>query len=64
MQRRLYCEFIKIEAPEAPVSGVFNLRRFVLTLLIDWKGIVRAKFQGETDLKPIEQQMAALLAQP
>ena len=28
MQHRLYCEFIKIETPEAPASGVFNLQRF------------------------------------
>ncbi len=28
MQHRLYCEIVKIETPEASVSGVFNLRRF------------------------------------
>ena len=26
MQHRLYCEIVKIETPEASVSGVFNLR--------------------------------------
>jgi hypothetical protein len=26
MQHRLYCEVVKIETPEASVSGVFNLR--------------------------------------
>ena len=26
MQQRLYCEIVKIETPEASVSGVFNLR--------------------------------------
>jgi hypothetical protein len=33
MQHRLYCEIIKIETPEASVSGVFNLCRFFLGLL-------------------------------
>jgi len=28
MQHRLYCEIVKIETPEASVSGVFNLWRF------------------------------------
>jgi hypothetical protein len=30
MQHRLYCEIVKIETPEASVSGVFNLRRFFI----------------------------------
>lgn len=34
-----------------------------LTYLIDRKGIVRAKFQGETDLKTIEKQLKALLGE-
>jgi peroxiredoxin len=42
-------------------GGVLGLP---LTYLIDRKGIVRAKFQGETDLKIIEKQMKALLAEP
>jgi thiol-disulfide isomerase/thioredoxin len=45
----------------ARYGGVLGLP---LTLLIDRNGIVRARFQGETDLKPIERQVAALLAQP
>ena len=35
-----------------------------LTFLIDRNGIIRARFQGETDLKLIERQVEALLAQP
>lgn len=42
-------------------GGVLGLP---LTYLIDRKGIVRAKFQGETDLKTIEKQIQALLAEP
>ncbi len=45
----------------ARYGGVLGLP---LTLLIDRNGIVRARFQGETDLKLIERQVAALLAQP
>jgi peroxiredoxin len=41
-------------------GGVLGLP---LTYLIDRKGIVRAKFQGETDLKTIETQLKALLAE-
>jgi peroxiredoxin len=42
-------------------GGVLGLP---LTYLIDRKGIIRAKFQGETDLKIIEKQLKALLAEP
>ncbi len=42
-------------------GGVLGLP---LTYLIDRKGIVRAKFQGETALKTIEKQIKALLAEP
>jgi len=42
-------------------GGVLGLP---LTYLIDRKGIVRAKFQGETDLKTIETQLKALLDEP
>jgi peroxiredoxin len=42
-------------------GGVLGLP---LTYLIDRNGIVRAKFQGETDLKTIEKQLKALLAEP
>ena len=42
-------------------GGVLGLP---LTYLIDRHGIVRARFQGETDLKTIETQMKALLAEP
>jgi peroxiredoxin len=41
-------------------GGVLGLP---LTWLIDRKGIVRARFQGETDLKIIEKQLKALLAE-
>jgi len=39
-------------------GGVLGLP---LTYLIDGNGIVRSKFQGETDLKTIEKQLKALL---
>ena len=42
-------------------GGVLGLP---LTYLIDRKGIVRAKFQGETDLKTMETQLKALLTEP
>jgi peroxiredoxin len=42
-------------------GGVLGLP---LTYLIDRHGIVRARFQGETDLKTIEKQLKALLAEP
>ena len=42
-------------------GGVLGLP---LTYLIDRKGIVRARFQGETDLKTIEKQLKSLLAEP
>jgi thiol-disulfide isomerase/thioredoxin len=42
-------------------DGVLGLP---LIYLIDRDGNVRAKFQGETDLKAIETQLKALLAQP
>ena len=45
----------------ARYGGVLGLP---LTLLIDRNGIVRARFQGETDRRLIERQVAALLAQP
>jgi cytochrome c biogenesis protein CcmG/thiol:disulfide interchange protein DsbE len=45
----------------ARYGGVLGLP---LTFLIDSHGVVRAQFQGETDLKLIERQMTALLAQP
>ena len=41
-------------------GGVLGLP---LTYLIDRNGIVRTKFQGETDLKTIEKQLKALLAE-
>ena len=41
-------------------GGVLGLP---LTYLIDRKGIVRARFQGDTDLKTIEKQLKALLAE-
>ena len=42
-------------------GGVLGLP---LTYLIDRHGIVRARFQGEADLKTIEKQMKVLLADP
>jgi hypothetical protein len=42
-------------------GGVLGLP---LIYLIDRDGNVRAKFQGETDLKIIETQLKVLLAQP
>ncbi len=44
----------------ARYGGVLGLP---LTFLIDRNGFVRAQFQGEIDLKLIERQVAALLAQ-
>jgi len=41
-------------------GGVLGLP---LTYLIDRHGIVRARFQGDTDLKTIEKQLKALLAE-
>jgi glutathione peroxidase-family protein len=35
-----------------------------LTFLIDRKGEVRGQFQGETDLKTIEDQLKQLLSEP
>jgi peroxiredoxin len=42
-------------------GGVLGLP---LAYLIDRDGIVRARFQGETDLKTVEKQLKQLLAQP
>ena len=42
-------------------GGVLGLP---LTFLIDRNGVVRARFQGETDVKVIEIRVRALLAQP
>jgi cytochrome c biogenesis protein CcmG/thiol:disulfide interchange protein DsbE len=41
-------------------GGVLGLP---LTFLVDRNGMVRAKFQGETDLKTIEKQLRMLLVQ-
>ena len=45
----------------ARYGGVLGLP---LTFLIDRKGIVRARFQGETDTRVIEQQLKSLLSMP
>jgi glutathione peroxidase-family protein len=42
-------------------GGVLGLP---LTYLIDRNGEVRARFQGETDLKTIEMRLKALLSKP
>jgi thiol-disulfide isomerase/thioredoxin len=42
-------------------GGVLGLP---LTYLIDSSGVVRARFQGETDLKTIEKQLQLLLSHP
>ncbi len=42
-------------------GGVLGLP---LTYLIDRDGIVRARFQGETELKTMEKRLQSLLAQP
>ena len=42
-------------------GGVLGLP---LTYLIDRDGVVRARFQGETDLKTIEKRLQSILAQP
>ena len=42
-------------------GGVLGLP---LTYLIDRDGVVRARFQGETDLKTIEKRLQTILAQP
>jgi hypothetical protein len=41
-------------------GGVMGLP---LSFLIDRKGVVRARFQGETDLKTIEKQVKDMLDQ-
>jgi peroxiredoxin len=45
----------------ARYGGVLGLP---LTFLIDRNGVVRARFQGETDVKRIESKVDALLAEP
>ncbi len=45
----------------ARYGGVLGLP---LTFLIDRDGVVRARFQGETDMKVIENRLKTLLAQP
>ncbi|MGA2207446.1 MAG: TlpA disulfide reductase family protein [Terracidiphilus sp.] len=45
----------------ARYGGVLGLP---LTFLIDRNGVIRARFQGETDVKAIEIRVRALLAQP
>ena len=45
----------------ARYGGVLGLP---LTFLIDRNGVVRARFQGETDVKAIESRMNALLTEP
>ncbi len=45
----------------ARYGGVLGLP---LTFLIDRNGVVRARFQGETDVRVIESQVNALLADP
>ncbi len=45
----------------ARYGGVLGLP---LTFLIDRNGVIRARFQGETDVKVIEIRVRALLAQP
>jgi len=42
-------------------GGVLGLP---LTYLIDQRGVVRAKIQGETDVNTIEKQLKLILAQP
>lgn len=42
-------------------GGVLGLP---LTYLIDRQGVIRARFQGESDLKSIERQIQVLLARP
>lgn len=68
LARRAYAKY-KLNYPVAMgdeklgelYGGVMGLP---LTFLIDRDGVVRARFQGETDLKTIEKQLKALLAQP
>ncbi len=68
LARRAYTKF-KLNYPVAMgdeklgelYGGVLGLP---LTYLIDRKGIIRARFQGETDPKTIEKQFKALLAEP
>jgi cytochrome c biogenesis protein CcmG, thiol:disulfide interchange protein DsbE len=45
----------------ARYGGVFGLP---MTFLIDRTGVVRAQFQGETDLKLIERRVEAMVAKP
>jgi len=67
LARKLYAK-LKLNYPAAmgdeelgkQYGGVLGLP---LTYLIDRKGIVRTRFQGETDLNTIEKQLKALLAE-
>ena len=45
----------------ARYGGVLGLP---LTFLIDRDGVVRARFQGETDTRKIESRVSALLGEP
>ena len=66
---RKLCTKLKLNYPVAMgdeklgelYGGVLGLP---LTYLIDRNGRVRAKFQGETDLKTLQKQLEVLLAEP
>lgn len=60
---------LKLDYPVAMGDARLGLRYggvlgLPLTFLIDRKGVIRARFQGETDVKVIESRVRALLAEP
>ena len=60
---------LKLDYPVAMGDARLGLRYggvlgLPLSYLIDRNGVVRARFQGETDVKSMENQMRALLAEP
>lgn len=66
--RRLV-ERLKLDYPNAMGDARLGMRYggvmgLPLTFLIDRKGVIRARFQGETNAKTIEKQVLALLAEP
>jgi len=65
---RRVAERLKIDYPVAMGDARLGLRYggvlgLPLTFLIDRNGVVRARFQGETDVKVIEKAVQTLLGQ-
>ena len=60
---------LKLDYPVAMGDARLGLRYggvlgLPLSFLLDRNGVVRARFQGETDVKEMENQMRALIAEP